>query len=422
MQQILDTINSSQSVDNGKRPSANIIKVNTQQDAQTQAYADASTSGARVFICHIYQQGGRSHLVFSLPMNILVDLAKLQSAETKKNKSNVEDKMNRPIMKKHVNEIAKYLLHTDTYILPPFIFNCNTPLKVFCYGTGPVQSGYAIISSDIELYVTDGQHRLEAVKKVLPERPELRNDSVTVLVVQEEDMDQIHQDFADCAKNQPIPNSLRAAFDVSDTLSKLARQISRDLVIFQNRIDKISGNIGKAPDYMFTMNQLRMGVAEFLFGASSKQVMQSHLNVSGEEYKVMLERTLYFYTEFAKNNEVWNSLFQPASQTANLDLYAIRQKRIDFNSVGFQIISRIGHLIFNQTPSLSDEQQSTLIRTLATLDYSRECYLWQNGVVTDKEDKEGNISKRIVNQSAVVNKGYKIAVREVENRTGITLL
>ncbi|MDJ0658398.1 MAG: DNA sulfur modification protein DndB [Crocosphaera sp.] len=422
MQQIFDTINSSQSVDNRKRPSANIINVSTQQEAQTQAFADAATSGARVFICHIYEQGGRPHLVFSLPLNILVELAKLQSAETKKNKSNAEEKMNRPLIKPHVNEIAKYLLSTDNYILPPFIFNCNTPLKVFSYGTGPVQSGYAIISSNIELYVTDGQHRLEAIKKVLPERPELKNDSVTVLVVQEEDMDQIHQDFADCAKNKPIPPALLAAFDVSNTLAKLARQISRDLVIFNDRIDKLSNNVGKAPDYMFTMNQLRMGVAEFLFGSSRKQVIESRSNVNDDEYKLMLEQTKYFYTEFAKHNEVWNILFQPASKTANLDLYALRQKRIDLNSVGFYIISRVGHLIFAENQLLSDIQKDTLLKTLASLDYSRECELWQNSVVTDHEDKQGNITKKIVNQATVVNKGYKIAVRELENRTGITLL
>ncbi|MGK7957832.1 MAG: DNA sulfur modification protein DndB [Crocosphaera sp.] len=422
MQQIFDPINSSQSVDNGKRPSANIIKVETQQDAQTQAFADAATSGARVFVCHVYQQGGRPHLVFSLPMNVLVDLARLQSAETKKNKSNVEEKMNRPKIPSHVNEIAKYLLYTDKYILPPFIFNCNSPLKVFSYGTGPVQSGYAIISSDIELYVTDGQHRLEAIKKILPERPSLKDDSVTVLVVQEEDMDQIHQDFADCAKNQPIPKALRAAFDVSDTLSKLARQISRDLVVFEGRIDKISGSVGKAPDYMFTMNQLRMGVAEFLFGSCRKQVLESHINVNQGEYDLMLKKLKHFYKEFAQYNEVWNHLLTPSSQTTGLNLYEIRQQRIDFNSVGFQIISRVGYLIFNKTESFSDIQQDTLLKTLASLDYSRECELWQNSVVTDHEDKQGNITKKIVNQATVVNKGYKIAVREVENRTGITLL
>jgi DGQHR domain-containing protein len=232
--------------------------------------------------------------------------------------------MNRPEMPPHTNEIAKYLLETENYILPPFIFNCNTPIKVFSYGEGAVKVGYAVISSNVELFVTDGQHRLKALQKVLLEKPELGNDSATVLVVQENDIEQIHQDFADCAKNKPIPPALLAAFDVTDVLSKLTRQLTKDSGIFEGRIDKISRTIGKDPSYLFTMNQLKIG----------------------------------------------------------------------------------------------DVQRDTLIKALASLDYSRDSALWDNSVLID--DGEGN--KKIVTQSAAVDKGVKVALREVKERTGITLL
>jgi DGQHR domain-containing protein len=325
--------------------------------------------------------------------------------------------MNRPEMPPHTNEIAKYLLETENYILPPFIFNCNTPIKVFSYGEGAVKVGYAVISSNVELFVTDGQHRLKALQKVLLEKPELGNDSATVLVVQENDIEQIHQDFADCAKNKPIPPALLAAFDVTDVLSKLTRQLTKDSVIFEGRIDKISRTIGKDPSYLFTMNQLKIGVAEFLFGSSRKQVIDSRSNQSKSEFLLMLERTKIFYTEFAKNNEVWKTLLQPASQTPNLDLYALRQQRIDFYTVGFQIISRVGHFIFF-SQEFTDVQRDTLIKALASLDYSRDSALWENSVLID--DREG--SKKIVTQSAAVDKGFKVALRAVEERTGITLL
>lgn len=418
MSQVISAVNSDSNTSNGHRPQANILAFETQQEAQTQAFADAATSGARIFICHVYEQGGRTHLVFSLPCNLLVELAKLQTAEAKKNKSNAEELINRPLLNPHVNEIAKYLLETDNYILPPFIFNCNTPIKVFSYGSGAVKFGYAVVPNNVELYVTDGQHRLKAIEKVLPEKPELRNDSVTVLVVQEDDIDQIHQDFADCAKNKPIPPALLAAFDVSNVLAKLTREISRNLVIFDGRIDKISKSLGKDPKFMLTMNQLKIGIAEFLYGSSRKQVIDSRSNQSKDEFLQMLEKTKLFYTEFATNNEVWKMLLQPASQTVNFDFYALRQERIDFNTVGFQIISRVGHKIFFGQ-EFNEAQRNLLIQTLASLDYSRESVLWQNNVVTDDEDKDGNPIKKIVNQAAVINKGFKSAVQEIQNKTGI---
>lgn len=405
-----------QTNNNSKRPSTNLVLMETQQEALTQSYADAATSGARVFLCHIYQQGGRNHLVFSLPCNLLLELGKLQSAETKKNKSNAEEKINRPLMRPHVNEIAKYLINTDNYVLPPFIFNCSTPIKVFAYGTGTVKFGYAVIPSNVELYVTDGQHRLKAIEKAIIERPSLKNDSVTVLVIEEDDIDQIHQDFADCAKTKPIPPALLAAFDVSNFLSQLTRKVSKELVIFDQRIDKISRTVGKDPKYMFTMSQLRIGMAEFLFGSSRKQVIESRSNQEDVEWNSLLDDAKVFYRLLAENNQTWQQLLKPASQTINLDLYGLRQDRIDFNSVGFQVINRVGHHIFFGK-DFTESERSNLIKALASLDYRRDAHLWENNLVID----DGKGGKKIIAQIAAINKGFEVAVREVQKLTNISL-
>jgi DNA sulfur modification protein DndB len=399
-----------------KSPNTNVIFLDTERDALDQATRSAATSGARLFICHVYEQGNRTHLAFSLSLKLLLEIAKLNSADGKKNKSNAEEMMNRPLMQPHVKEIAKYLVNTDAYILPPFIFNSDTPIKVFAFGSGSVKFGYAVISSDISLYVTDGQHRLKAIEKAVTERPELYDDSVTVLVVQEKDLDQIHQDFADCSKNKPIPPALRASFDVSDLLSRITRDLSKELDIFKGRIDKISSTVGKDANYIFTMSQLRIGVSELLFGVSNKS-LDSFTVESREEYQALLERAKSFYLEFAKSNNTWNLLFQPRSQANNLlNFYSLRQERIDFNSVGFIIISRIGHLIFFEN-NFNDEQNSLLIKALANLDYRRNCVLWENSVVID----DGKGEKKIIAQRAAINKALKVAIAEVEKQTGITL-
>lgn len=401
---------------NTKRSSANVVLLTTQQEAQNQAFADSATSGARVFLCHLYEQGKRTHLTFSLPFSLLLEMARLQTADTKKNKSNAEELINRPLIRSHVDEIAKYLLETENYILPPFIFNSNTPIKVFAFGTGAVKFGYAVIPTNVELYVTDGQHRLKAIEKAVPERPELRNDSVTVLVVQEEDIDQIHQDFADCAKNKPIPPALLAVFDVTNVLARLTRQIAKELIIFENRIDKISKTVGKDPNYLFTMNQLRTGMAEFLFGTARKEVIESRSNQQKSEFRMLLEKAKTFYMAFAQTNDAWKLLIQPVSKTINLDLHSLRQERIDFNTVGFQIINRVGHLIFFGK-EFSDEQRINFIKALASVDYRRNSGVWDNSVVMT--DENGN--KKILAQIAAVDKGFKVAVKEVEQKTGVKL-
>ena len=393
----------------------NVIFLDTERDALDQATRSAATSGARLFICHVYEQGNRTHLAFSLSLKLLLEIAKLNSADGKRNKSDAEEMMNRPLMQPHVKEIAKYLVNTDAYILPPFIFNSNTPIKVFAFGSGSVKFGYAVISSEITLYVTDGQHRLKAIEIAVKERPELYNDSVTVLVVQEIDLEQIHQDFADCSKNKPIPPALRASFDVSDLLSKITRDLTKELDVFTGRIDKISSTVGKDPNYIFTMSQLRVGVSELLFGSSNKS-LDSFAVESREQYQASLDKAKSFYLEFAQNNTTWALLLQPRSQSNNLlNFYNLRQERIDFCSAGFIIISRVGYLIFEN--NFSDEQNTLLIKALADLDYKRDCSLWENSVVID-DDKGG---KKIIAQRAAINKAIKIAIDAVEKQTGISL-
>ncbi|HAO09798.1 MAG TPA: hypothetical protein DCQ51_01100 [Planktothrix sp. UBA8407] len=400
-----------------KRSSAEIVMLPTQQDAVNQAFTDAATCGARVFQCHVYEQGLRVHLAFCLSFEQLLEMAKFQTADKKKNRSNAEDITNRPLVPNHVNEIAKYLLETDNYILPSFIFNCKTPIKVFAFGSGVMQFGYAVLPSNVELYVTDGQHRIKAIEKAVKERPELLEDSATVLVVQEDDIDQIHQDFADCAKNKPISPALLTTFDVSDALSKLTRDISKDLVIFAGRIDKISRTVNeKDSDYLFTMNQLRLGIAEFLFGSSQKKTIESCKNQNRDQLKLLLEKARYFYTEFATHNDGWTVLLKPKSEGLNLDLSKLRKERIDFYSVGLQLISRVGHLILFEN-DFTEEQRNLLIKTLANLDYKRTTSMWINNLLMD----DGNGNMTIINNQAAVNKAFRIAVSEVENQTGLSL-
>jgi len=398
---------------NKEQTIARSVVLETQFEAQRQAYANASISGSRVFLCHLYRQAGREHLLFSVPCSLLLQLAQSQRTKTRKNKSFDSELINRPISPQHVNEIAKYLLETENYILPPFIFNCRTPIKIFAYGDGTVKIGYAVIPNDLELFITDGQHRIAAIAKAIEEKPSLSRDNVAVQIVFEEDRDRIQQDFADCAKNKPIAPALLAAFDVdNNVLSKLTNQMAKELVIFGNRIDRTSRSVGKDPKLLFTMSQLRTGVAEFLFGSSRKKTIESHSKIPSSEWGNLLDKGKKFYLLFAENNETWKDLIEPLSTLVDINFYTLRQERIDFNTVGFQIISRIGHQIFFDK-EYNDEERQSLIEALASLDFNRDAVLWQGNIVVE--------DKKIITNIAAVDLAFKVAIAELEKLTGIKL-
>jgi hypothetical protein len=193
----------------------------------------------------------------------------------------------------------------------------------------------------------------------------------------------------------------------------MTRTLSKDLEIFKGRIDQISSTIGTDPAYLFTMSQLKSGIAEFIFGKSGQKKLGSRSAQGESDFFLILERAKSFYAGFARKNDKWMLLLQPMSQPLNL--HVLRQQRVDFNSVGLQVISRVGHRIFFGQ-EFTERQREDLIQALASLDYSRNSELWQNSIVIDD-----NGNKKIVTQTSAVDKAFKVARDEVNRRTGIIL-
>lgn len=397
---------------------AEIVVLQTESEAQQQAFADAATSGARVHLTHVYQQGGRTHLTMSMSNKLIIEMAKLKSADKKDNRADVDEFVNRPIDSRHVDEIARYLLERGNYILPAFTFNSRSPLRVYAYGKGSVKFGYALLPTDPELYVTDGQHRIKALEKIRGEKPEIMNDGATVVIVQEDNLEQIHQDFVDCARSKPISPSMLTAFDAQSLLPNFTKILSKESVLFQGRIDMISRTLGKSPYFLFTMNQLRICAAEFLFGSSAKRDIESRsprLLQSSEDRKEALDRAIGFYHRYAEFSEVWSPLLEPAEKTKKVDIYELRQERLDFNVTGFQVISRLGHfLMFGEAfVNLTEEEQEDVIRAIADVDFRRDAELWQGKVV---------MNGRLLTQRAVIGDATAIAAKQIAEVTGINLM
>lgn len=57
------------------------------------------------------------------------------------------------------------------------------------------------------------------------------------------------------------------------------------------------------------------------------------------------------------------------------------------------------------------------MKALASLDYRRDAQLWENSLVID----DGKGGKKIIAQIAAINKGFEVAVKEVQNITNISL-
>ena len=179
----------------------------------------------------MFEQAGRAYFSTGIPLARVTNLVKFDSAI--KDRNDPENYTNRPVMPEHVKAISEYLVETDKYILPGITLNVRESIKVYSLKSdSKVRLALIVLPAEATFFVTDGQHRLKAVADALNKKAELRADALPVTIVVEPDVDQIHQDFADCAQTRAIPPALLTLYNRSDELSKLTVEVANGVELF----------------------------------------------------------------------------------------------------------------------------------------------------------------------------------------------
>ena len=364
----------------------------TFQDMFTAAASAAATTFGVAVSGVLYKQGGRRFISTGLPVKVLLSLGRTDSATRK---SDPAETRNRPLDQKHVKEIAQYLSNEDKYLVPPIILNSSRPLQIFAFNSGvETQLCVVVLPHGEYLYVTDGQHRLEALGQASVSRPEILDDAVGVTIIEEGDMDKIHQDFFDAAQAKPLAQALLVEYDGREPTNWLAKEVSTRSAVFQGRIERI-GSVGKNSLMLFTNNQVKQGVLQLvvgdwsLYGGEMQKQAEQAINPAKDLWH---SRLLAFFEEFTTANPQWNEVAnRPLQSGVITNIPELRSNYLHFTGAGLLILCGVGHAILDSDiPSddgLSDEQKQ-YVRKLAELDWSRSSALWAHYLV----GPQGNIS------------------------------
>ena len=85
-------------------------------------------------------------------------------------------------------------------------------------GKSTVKMGYMVLPDTATLDTTDGQHRLQAALEARAKMSEsdserFAQDAISFMMTCEDNLEQVHQDFADCSKTRSIPPSMLTVYD-----------------------------------------------------------------------------------------------------------------------------------------------------------------------------------------------------------------
>ena len=287
----------------------------------------AGTSFGRPVSGIFYEQGGRHFISTGLPVRILLSLARRDSAKMKGDPTGAR---NRPLDAGHVREIAQYLSDEDKYLVPPIILNAAQPLRIFAYRASSATKPCVFVLPDGEyLYVTDGQHRLEALRQAAEVRPSIWDDSVGVTIVEESNMDKVHQDFFDAAQVKPLAKALLVEYDGREPVNAMAKEVVNGATIFHGRIERI-GSVGKNSLMLFTNNQVKQGVLQLvvgdwsLYGDAMQKQADEALAPAADLWR---GKILAFFEEFTRANTQWSEVAQrPLESGMTTDIPGLREK------------------------------------------------------------------------------------------------
>ncbi len=368
----------------------------TVAQAREAAMDDAASTGGRVYPCLVFRQGGRLMITTSFPFTFVARQVRLDSAAKG---GNPRASTNRPLMPDHVRNIRDYLIRNrNEYILPPVTLNVRQMPQVYVQrSNSPVRSGFLVVGDATMFDVTDGQHRIAAIagssatKPVLPslltEAPQFEADSMSVLIVVEEEIARIHQDFADAAQTKQIPASLLAAFNTREPVNKVLSRIVDRSEFFKGRVDETSKTLAKLSQSVFLLNNLRAFVKELLVGdyAIAEDALGRYtekLLSTTEQQDLFVNRALQLIDVLTAKMEPWNEIVKiSVDDTMASRIPDLRKKYISLTATGLVIIGRVAFEINKWLPE--SERLSKYIELATNVDWKREADIWHGSILLE---------------------------------------
>ncbi len=364
----------------------------------------------------VFQQGNRTMLSTTLPIKVLRSTVMRHSASKGETADRAIDVSNRPIVPEHQKSIASYLLKAirsgDNYILPPITLNSNSDVQVFVPGgDARTNSGYMILPDENTIQITDGQHRFEAINDVMEslgsqEAAKFANDSVPVMMTLSQNVQQVHQDFADAGKTKALPPSLLAVWDTRKPDSDVIMRLIQDVRVLQGRVDATSTSIGKSSPYIFLANQVRMfvkgsltgnaGISDRLFAKQAEDALGNR--ESRDRWVTSRVAFLNAITEIVPDWREISELSQPKGPDADMVVQktkGIRERpNVSLTGAFFNALGPVSHALLkdatgtDKSKSEWEEELRHRLQPLSEVSWKRNAKIWNGNIIVT--DDEGN--------------------------------
>jgi DNA sulfur modification protein DndB len=301
-------------------------------------------------------QAGREYFIVMCPLVLVPRLFPLQNDRLRP-----ELQLQRIVNRGRVPEIAQYLTHhAKSYILDSLTASVDTRVgfQKLPGAQGSSVPGYLKIPMTAELLLHDGLHRRAAIEAVLKSKPELGEETISLVLFVDPGLRHAEQMFTDLKRNEThSARSRRILCDHRDELARLVKALLIRVPIFTELTETARSTISNRSSKLFTFSGLYHATA-VLLADRQRETFNTRLTVAAD-----------FWTEVATHISDWQRAKEQKVTTAEL-----RRDYVHAHALALAALARAGKALLAKCPRSWRQK----LRPLASLDWSREnTKLWE---------------------------------------------
>lgn len=282
--------------------------------------------------------------------------------------------------------IAKYILdNEDTYVFSALAASIDGEFQFVACGDDGL--GTLEISMDAKFLINDGQHRKAAIERALIEKPELGNETISIVFYKDLGLKCSQQIFTDLNKHAvKASNSISELYDSRDELAVVTRKAVESVSFFKEYVDKERDILGKFSSALFTLNTI--------YTANKRILSTDKCDGEFEDFCIR------YWNCIAENMLPWIEL-----QNKEISKKELRERYIAVQAVVIQAFGKLGSY-FYQTKKIDMEQK---LQGLQSINWSRSAECWYLRVIKE--------NGRMINNEKAIG----LAVNMIKISLGITL-
>lgn len=323
-------------------------------------------------------QAGRAYYVLMCPLRLVPKLFRFDDEALPP-----ELRAQRVLNRTRVPQISRYIVdHLDEYILSSLCASVDGDIEFEPVApSGPMRSiGLLRIGMSATILINDGQHRRAAIEEALVERPELGDESISIVLFADSGLNRSQQMFADLNVHAIRPTkSIRLLYDHRDAMAKLVLDVVQDISLFREYTDLEKSSISNRSHKLLTLSSLHQASVHFLGNPAAGTLNESHREALTE-----------FWTAVIEGMPDWQRV-----ATKEALAHELRQSYVHAHGVALQAIAVAGARLRQVHPN----DWTKRLRTLRTIDWSRtNAKLWEGrALVGGRINKSGSSVTLVAN-------------------------